>query len=216
MDDELVPESPIHVDQMGHSSPVMDSALKSNLEVTRNPDGSVETSKVDTPINAGITMNISHIDENVLMGEGISYTAAQDNQSLVVSSTFETPLVETIVSLPPFILPTLTKSPPSTHSPTFDNIMQQSIASLFPSQSTEGPKIVNDDQADDVIGIDVDVMLKSYEHHLQESLDRIDKNNELRVKVEYENFNGAIRALKDAAKEQHVLYVQDFKAIHRM
>ncbi|CAI9262249.1 unnamed protein product [Lactuca saligna] len=38
---------------MGHSSPVRDPPLKSNLKATRNPNGTMETSKVDTPINLG-------------------------------------------------------------------------------------------------------------------------------------------------------------------
>ncbi|CAI9290473.1 unnamed protein product [Lactuca saligna] len=181
MDDEVVYEYPIRDDQMGHSSPVRDSPLKLNLEATGNPDGSLETSKVDTPINPceqtktftpekakvippevsnvelfhekvrtlGITANISHMDANVNMCEAVSNTASQGNPSFVFSSTFETPLVDKLVSLPPFILPTSTKSPTSTHAPTFDNIMSQPITSLFPSQSTECPKTVNDDETGD-------------------------------------------------------------------
>ena len=171
MEDEVVLESPIQDDQMGHSSPVRDSSLKSNLEATGNPDSTVETSKVDTPINLGeqiktfapkqtniippgvsttesiyeevrtlgITANISNMDANVTMGEGVSNTAAQGNPHLVVISTFETSLID---------IPTSTNSPASTHSPTFDNIMQQPITSLFSSQSTEGPNTVNDDETD--------------------------------------------------------------------
>ncbi|CAI9285288.1 unnamed protein product [Lactuca saligna] len=181
MDEEVVPESPIQDDQMGHSSPVRDSPLKLNLKATGNPDGNVASSKVDTRINpgeqtkastpkqsgvippevstaesiheevrtSGITANISNMDVNVIMGEEVSNTSTQGNPHLVVSSTFVTSLVDTIVSLPPFLIPTSTKSHPSTHSPTFDNIMQQPITSLFLSQSTEGPKTVNDDETDD-------------------------------------------------------------------
>ncbi|CAI9279239.1 unnamed protein product [Lactuca saligna] len=101
----------------------------------------------------------------------------------------------------------------------------------------DSPKTVNDDETDDggfvgsfadiefdltkenipdhmlISGIEVDVMLKAHEHHLQESLDRIQKNNELRVKAQSENLNGDLRALKDVVKERYVLYVQDVKTI---
>ena len=56
-------------------------------------------------------------------------------------------------------------------------------------------------------------MLKAQEHRIQDKLDRIDKNNELRVKAQSEHFNRALRALKDVAKERHVLYIQDVKTI---
>ncbi|CAI9261761.1 unnamed protein product [Lactuca saligna] len=79
------------------------------------------------------------------MGEGVSHTFGQCNPSLIISSTFETFLVDTSISLPPFTIPTSTKSPPSTHSPTFDNVMNQPITSLFSSQSTDPPLIQEDD-----------------------------------------------------------------------
>ncbi|CAI9281857.1 unnamed protein product [Lactuca saligna] len=297
-DDKVVPESPIQDDQMVHSSFVRESPLNLNLEVTGNHDGSVETSKVGTPIiqgeqtkkstpektkvippgvsnsesfhvkvhTLGITFNICNMEANVTMGDRVSNTTTQGNASLVVSSTFETPLVDTTISLPSFIIPTSTKSPPSTHSPTFDNIMQQPITSLFPSQSTEVPKTVNDDEFDDgrfvgsfvdiesdpdeedipdhilmsgkqfkipnwkynsllqlqedgggkhsVSGNKVDVMLKAQEHQIQDNIDQIDKNIELRIKDQSKTFNGALRALKDDMKETHLLYVQDVKTIH--
>ncbi|CAI9295424.1 unnamed protein product [Lactuca saligna] len=47
----------------------------------------------------------------------------------------------------------------------------------------------------------------------RDTLNRMDKNNELRVKAQFESFNGALRALMDVEKEIHVLYVQDVKTI---
>ncbi|CAI9262248.1 unnamed protein product [Lactuca saligna] len=85
--------------------------------------------------------------------------------------------------------------------------MQQPITFVFPSQSTEGPKTINDDETNDggfvssfadgggkhsVLGIKVDVMLQAQEHRIQDKIDQIDKNNELRVKAQSENFNGAL------------------------
>ncbi|CAI9262268.1 unnamed protein product [Lactuca saligna] len=51
-DEEVVPETPI-TDTMGHSSPVRDSPVQSIFEETKNLDGNVETSIVDTTINHG-------------------------------------------------------------------------------------------------------------------------------------------------------------------
>lgn len=38
--------------------------------------------------------------------------------------------------------------------------------------------------------------------------DRMEKNNELRIKFQYESLVGALRDLNDTARSQHVLYVK--------
>ena len=53
MDDEVVPESPLKKDQTGKFSPVRDSPVKSTHEETRNLDGTVKNSIMDTTINQG-------------------------------------------------------------------------------------------------------------------------------------------------------------------
>ncbi|CAI9298381.1 unnamed protein product [Lactuca saligna] len=53
---------------------------------------------------------------------------------IIVSSTFETSTIDTTTTLPPFVTALL-----DTHSPTFDNILNQPITSLFSSQSTDPP-----------------------------------------------------------------------------
>ncbi|CAI9268994.1 unnamed protein product [Lactuca saligna] len=78
------------------------------------------------------------------MGKGLLTSEAQGNTSIIPTSSFETPGVDTTMSLPPFLIPTSSELPSSTHSPTFNNIIHQPITSLFHSESTN-PKIVNDD-----------------------------------------------------------------------
>ena len=50
-DDEVVPDTPPTHTILGHSSPIRDSPVNSNLEATRNLDGNVNTSPVETTIN---------------------------------------------------------------------------------------------------------------------------------------------------------------------
>ncbi|CAI9286464.1 unnamed protein product [Lactuca saligna] len=98
---------------------------------------------------SGITANISNMDANFNKGDGVLNNEAQGNPSLIVSTTFETSVVDTTISLPRFLIPTSSEIPTSTHSPTFDNVMQQPITSLFPSQSTKTLKTGHDDETDD-------------------------------------------------------------------
>lgn len=62
-------------------------------------------------------------------------------------------------------------------------------------------------------GIKIDMMLKDQEHRLQNKLDVIDKNNELKVKAQSETFNGELKELKTLMKERHVLFIQAVKTI---
>ncbi|CAI9259591.1 unnamed protein product [Lactuca saligna] len=66
---------------------------------------------------------------------------------------FETSAIDNFTSLPPFDSTIPTSLHASTISPTYSNIMDQPITSLFPSQSTEGPKSVPNDntEEDDII-----------------------------------------------------------------
>lgn len=134
--------------------------------------GNVETFHVDTTINLGdhsqisipeqtsvippevsyaksnmkevgtldINADICDIDVNVNKGDGIS-------TSFAVSSTFKTFGIDTTTSLPPYVAPT--SLPISICSPTFQNILNQPITSLFPLQSTEGPKSIPDTTTED-------------------------------------------------------------------
>lgn len=95
---------------------------------------------------SGITANISHMDVNVNMGEGVSTNESKGTSTIIISSSFDTSTVDTNVSLPPFHTSISTTLPPSIQSPTFENILNQHITSLFPSQSTEGPKTVQEDE----------------------------------------------------------------------
>ncbi|CAI9266758.1 unnamed protein product [Lactuca saligna] len=61
-------------------------------------------------------------------------TSHVQGTSIVLSATFETSTIDTSTTLPQFV-----STPIDTHSPTFDNILDQPITSLFSSQSTEPP-----------------------------------------------------------------------------
>ncbi|CAI9290625.1 unnamed protein product [Lactuca saligna] len=72
----------------------------------------------------------------VINDESIEEDAIQDpppqGTPIVVSSLFVTSTISTSTNLPPFVTTSL-----DTNSPTFDNILNQPITSLFCSQSTE-------------------------------------------------------------------------------
>ncbi|CAI9285209.1 unnamed protein product [Lactuca saligna] len=160
-EDEVVPESPVHDTDQIVSSPKKASPIHSNVEVT----GYGDHSKISTPIKdavippgvsntklvtkevrtLGIPANISNMDTNGTMGEGVLNNEAQGNPTIAISSTFDTSTISTNIYLPLFVSTISTTLPPTTHSPTYHQILQQPITSLFPSQSTDGPKIVNDD-----------------------------------------------------------------------
>ncbi|CAI9271538.1 unnamed protein product [Lactuca saligna] len=67
----------------------------------------------------------------------------QGTSNLVISSTLTTSTIDTSISLPPFVSTT----PVVTHSPTFDNILNQPITSLFSSQSTDPPITHEEEEA---------------------------------------------------------------------
>lgn len=86
------------------------------------------------------------MDANVNMGDGVSTNETQGTSTIIISSSFDTSTIDTFVSLPPFYPSISTTLPQSTQSPTFENVINQPITSLFPSQSTEGPKTVQEDE----------------------------------------------------------------------
>lgn len=161
----FVPESLLRDTDPIVPSPMKASPILSNVEVTRV----VDHSKVSTPVKAdvippkisntesvteevrisSIPANISNMDAHVTMGEGVLHNEAQGNPLIVVSSTFVTSTISPHTSLPPFVSTVSTTLPPTTHSPNFDQILQQLITYIFPSQSTDGPKTVNDDDTTD-------------------------------------------------------------------
>ncbi|CAI9275184.1 unnamed protein product [Lactuca saligna] len=144
-EDEIVPESHVHDHATIVSSLKRDSPITPNVEASGDLDGFVKTFHVDTTINQGIPMNISNMDTNVIMGKGVLNNEAQGNSLILISSTFDISTISTNLSLPPFVSTVSTTLPPANHSPTFDQILQQPITSIFPSQSIDGPKKVNDD-----------------------------------------------------------------------
>lgn len=99
---------------------------------------------------SGITADISDMDANVTKGDGVSSSQAQGtSDSIIVSFTFETTYIDTSTTLPLFHSSISTSLPQSTISPTFQNIINQPITSLFPSQTTEGPTSIPDNTIED-------------------------------------------------------------------
>ncbi|CAI9263337.1 unnamed protein product [Lactuca saligna] len=80
------------------------------------------------------------------MGEGVSKNETQGTSHLIISSSFDTSTIDTTISLPPFHNSIPLTLPQFTQSPTFENIINQPITSLFPSQSTKGSRIVQEDE----------------------------------------------------------------------
>ncbi|CAI9282345.1 unnamed protein product [Lactuca saligna] len=76
MDDEVVLESPLRNNQTCNSSLVRDSPVKSNLEETGNPDGTVKTSTVDKTINQGKQPKISTPKQATVIPPKVSYTVS--------------------------------------------------------------------------------------------------------------------------------------------
>lgn len=64
---------------------------------------------------------------------------------MITQVIIETSNVNTLVSLPSFIIPTV----PISSSPTVTHIINQPITSLFSSQSTDPPKFIDDTDTDD-------------------------------------------------------------------
>ncbi|CAI9300100.1 unnamed protein product [Lactuca saligna] len=152
LEEEVVPELPLHDTTMNVPSPTTDSPIKTSFEEIGNLGGFVKTSNVDTTTTevseevrtSGILVDISNMDTNINKGEGVLNPKVQGNHNIIILSSFKTSTVDTSTSLPPFHSTIST----STHSATFDNILNQPVISLFPTQSTN-PKTFQEDENED-------------------------------------------------------------------
>lgn len=246
------------------SSPEQTSVIPPEVSIDKSVSEEVRTSRIPS--------NIFDMEKNVNIGDGVLTTETHGNLlvstlvTFIQSSSFEVINFDTLTSLPSFSRPIHNTLPQSTTSPTFENIMEQSITSLFPSKSTNGPKSITVDDTTkngEYMGsfaeiqfdpeeeniryhilmsgkhfkilnrkvysllqlqaanggrrtisvIKVNVMLKDQELCLKDTLDRIDKNNELPVKTQSYSFNHELKELKSVAKERYVLFVKDVKSV---
>ncbi|CAI9287135.1 unnamed protein product [Lactuca saligna] len=105
------------------------------------PEVSLTKSSHEEVRISDIITHVSDTDVNVTMGEGDS----TKQPPMITQGIIETSSVNTLVSVPPFIIPTI----PVSSSPTFDHIINQPITSLFSSQSTDPLKSVGDTETDD-------------------------------------------------------------------
>ncbi|CAI9290462.1 unnamed protein product [Lactuca saligna] len=121
-ENETIPETP-EADLQNDSS---------HLESTdvMPPEASVAKTVSVEARTSDIFVNISHIDENVTLGEDALHTGDKGKPSDV------TPYI--IVSLPAQLTPIIPTTS-TTDSPTFENIIKQPITSLFCSQCTNPP-----------------------------------------------------------------------------
>lgn len=85
-------------------------------------------------------------------------------------------------------------------------ILNQKLFSLLQLQAAAGSR-------HNVIGIEVDVMLKTQELWLKTMLDQMEKNNELPVKFQIDSFNHGVKDLRVVSKEHHILFVQAIKKV---
>ncbi|CAI9304103.1 unnamed protein product [Lactuca saligna] len=112
-------------------SPVRDSPIISNVEMPIPVITTVEPSQVSTPEPIVLTPPVVYDIE----------TSHDQGTSIVIYSTFDNSMIDTSTTLPPFASTLII-----THSPTFDNILDQPITSLFSSQSTDPPVTLEDEQ----------------------------------------------------------------------
>ncbi|CAI9279740.1 unnamed protein product [Lactuca saligna] len=110
-EDEVIPKTPI--------------SITSTVATIFHVIMTIEPSQVSTQTPIVLTPPVVS-DVETTHPQGTSHT--------IVSSTFETSTIDTSTTLPPFV-----STPIDTHSPTFDNILDQPITSLFSSQSTKPP-----------------------------------------------------------------------------
>ncbi|CAI9265242.1 unnamed protein product [Lactuca saligna] len=107
-----------------------------NVENTGPSTDLVKTSDAST--------KVSTPEQIVLTPPPVSnFKTFQDHgtSNMFISSTHDTSTIETSLSLPSLVSTT----PIVTHSPTFDNILNQHITSLFSSQYTD-PPITNEEE----------------------------------------------------------------------
>ncbi|CAI9302356.1 unnamed protein product [Lactuca saligna] len=115
--------------------------LTSKLILVIPPEVSISKSFLEELRTLDISTHVSDMDVNVNMGEGVS----EKEHPVSTQCILEISIITTNTSLPPFITTVST----TTHSPTFDQVINQPITSLFPYQSIDPPKLVHDDDTDD-------------------------------------------------------------------
>ncbi|CAI9298987.1 unnamed protein product [Lactuca saligna] len=117
------------------SIPKQTSVIPPEVSITKSFHEEVRTS--------GISTHVSNMDVNVNMGEGVS----KNGHPVSTQGIRETSVITTTTSLPSFVSTVTT----TIHSPTFDQVMNQPITYVFPSQFTNPPKLVNGDETDDEV-----------------------------------------------------------------
>ncbi|CAI9277037.1 unnamed protein product [Lactuca saligna] len=132
-EEEEVPKTLESILSMKKSTPKQTPVIPPEVSLTKSSDEEVRTS--------GIITHVSDKDVNVTMGEGdLNKEPPVTTQGIIETST-----INTLVSLPPFIIYIISIS----SSLTFGHIIIQPITSLFSSQSTVPPKSINDTDTDD-------------------------------------------------------------------
>ncbi|KAL7609544.1 hypothetical protein Lser_V15G13888 [Lactuca serriola] len=85
-------------------------------------------------------------------------------------------------------------------------ILNQKLKTIIQSQADSG-------RMSSISAMEVDIMIKGAEKHILEKVDQSDKNNELRVQAQGNNFTTTLKDLKAANKERHLLFIQDVKKV---
>ncbi|CAI9270220.1 unnamed protein product [Lactuca saligna] len=119
-EDERIPETPEFTHLVQNSTPEKTDVIPPEVSIAKSIFKEVRTS--------GIPAHISNTDANVDMGKGGS---KHEDQGHVISTPFKTS-----VSVTPSTIPITS----TTDSPTFEQIINQPITSIFSSQSTDTPK----------------------------------------------------------------------------
>lgn len=212
-EDEVVPDSPVQDTDPIISSPKKASPIPLNVEVT----GDVDHLKVSTPMKAdviphkisntesvteevrtsGIPTNISNMDTNVNMGEGVHHNEAHGNPLIILSSTFDTSTISPTTSLPPF----------QTNSLNFENIIDQPITSLFSSQSID-PNIIEEDNTTkdgEFTGTFSDLEFDPEEENIMDLMLMSRKQ----FKILSRKFNSLLQLLADARGRNYVSGIED-------
>ncbi|KAL7591219.1 hypothetical protein Lser_V15G33877 [Lactuca serriola] len=85
-------------------------------------------------------------------------------------------------------------------------ILNQKLKTIIQSQADSG-------RMSSISAMEVDIMIKGAEKRILEKVDQSDKNNELRVQAQGNNFTTTLKDLKAANKERHLLFIQDVKKV---
>ncbi|KAL7607644.1 hypothetical protein Lser_V15G16187 [Lactuca serriola] len=85
-------------------------------------------------------------------------------------------------------------------------ILNQKLKTIIQSQADSG-------RMSSISAMEVDIMIKGAEKRILEKVDQSDKNNELRVQTQGNNFTTTLKDLKAANKERHLLFIQDVKKV---